>query len=92
MSIVPTVVIPNPSISDLDWSEFVTFAVFTSISAKRVLANLSSVIWSSPMYAVFIVVPSQTPVPIVPTVPAATVPTVPMVPTLPGIGEVVATQ
>ena len=49
VSIVPTVVIPNPFISAFDWSEFVTLAVLASISANNVLANLSSVIWSSPM-------------------------------------------
>ena len=46
---------------------FVTFAVLASISANNVLANFASVIWSSPMYAVFIVVPCQTPLLIVPT-------------------------
>ena len=49
-------------------SDIPVFAVLASISAKSVFANLSSVTWSSPIYAVFIVVPCQTPVPIVPTV------------------------
>ena len=46
---VPTSVMSKAFISALLWSELVTFAVLASISAKRVLANLSSVIWSSPI-------------------------------------------
>ena len=46
---------------------FVAFAVLASISANNVFASLSSVTWSFPMYAVFIVVPCHTPLLIVPT-------------------------